>query len=323
MKLRTEIEFPTYPLTIGHRTPIMLAGSCFSVNIGARLRRAKFDLIRSPCGISYNPLSMHQMLQRLADGRPFERSDLTIIDGSPYPFFHHGSFRKDTVEQTQKEIDHAWTEAMQRFSDLGMLVLTWGTAFVWEREGVIVNNCHKRPHSEFNHRILSVEEIIKPYEELLSHLSTCHILLNVSPIRHLHAGLVQNNLSKSILHLAAHTLCQRFSHVHYFPSYEMLIDDLRDYRFYASDLLHPSELAVDYIWSGFQTAFFSPKTRTVIGEFDKLQKRLRHRAIDPHSISYQRFIQQNQNLLSRAKQQYPHADWTEEDTLLAMQERAM
>ena len=318
MKLRTEIRLPQYPFAIDQQTPLLLLGSCFSQNIRVRLERGKFDALVNPCGISYNPMSIHDTLLRLCEDRVFEDQDIKIIDDAPFPFYHHGSFRKRTFAETKVQIDKHWNHALLRFPSVQTSILTWGTAFVWERDGVIVNNCHKRPHAEFTHRLLSVSEIVNAYVPLIQQLSGHRVLINISPIRHLHAGLSKNNLSKSVLRLAAELLCQQFQNVHYFPSFEMVVDDLRDYRFYAADLVHPSELAIEYVWKNFQDALVTKEAQQAMKELEKLQTRLRHRALAPESESYRIFVEQTRERLQAAKLRFPNGDWSEENLLFAV-----
>ena len=151
--------------------------------------------------------------------------------------------------------------------------------------------------------------------------SSQNILINISPIRHLHQGLAQNSLSKSILRLAADVLCKRFEQVHYFPSFEMVVDDLRDYRFYKPDLVHPSELAIEYIWEQLQASLFSKETQSVLVEVGQLQKRLHHRAMRPSADSYRSFVAKTEKMLNRIVLRYPSACWEEEHRLLREHKR--
>ena len=319
MKLRTKINIQGKFSPINHSQSILMLGSCFSVNIGNNLLRYKFSISLNPCGITYNPISIAKTLWRLRTHRPYSEADLTIIEGVPIPFSHHGSFRRETVAETLQAMNESWNVACQSLVKTKHLFLTFGTAYVWQRDEEIVNNCHKRPRSEFVHRLLTVEEIVSELVPVFQQLTDMQIILNVSPIRHLHSGLSGNCLSKSTLRLACHHLSCQFQNVSYFPSFEAVIDDLRDYRFYGEDLLHPSSLAVQYIWKLFEETFFSSETITRTNTIDHLYKRLNHRPLYPESNSSIQFVQATEAQLCKLMRMYPNASWREEQLLLERQ----
>ena len=201
------------------------------------------------------------------------------------------------------------------------LIITWGTARVyeWKETGEVVGNCHKLPDKLFVRRLLDVDEIVSVYISLLEKIRLVNpevqILFTVSPIRHAKDGLHGNQLSKAVLLLAIEKICQKFSYCHYFPSYEILLDELRDYRFYADDMLHPSPLAVRYLWERFSEAFFSAETKQVITAIEDIIKDLSHKPFHPESEAYQRFLGQIVLKIERLNGKYPYLDFQKETEL--------
>lgn len=280
MKFRTEIEPLHATYIVSHATPVLLLGSCFSDEVGERLVMDGFDAVVNPLGPVYNPVMLASTLSRALDGSTFSASDL--VDGP------RGSHCLDYASrysgETADVLSHLSADMARISSQLGdspVVILTFGSAFVYEYRGRIIGNCHKFPASEFSRRILDVNEIENALSPVLTRLIALgsRVILTVSPIRHLADGLHGNNISKSVLHLAADRLCRHFTQVVYFPSFEILIDDLRDYRFYASDMKHPSEVAVDYIYDIFSQTFMSPDTRRVALQSRKEYKHSQHRPI--------------------------------------------
>lgn len=275
----------------------MLVGSCFTEHIGARLTDLRFNTLINPFGIVYNPMSMATALERLLDEKKqFSPEDLFENQGLWRSWDHHGHFAKPDRGQALESINTAFITASRHFAQTSRLLLTLGTAeghYLLEQNRVVANN-HKMPARLFESKRLSVEEVTAVlsacFQKLLVQHPQLQVVLSVSPVRHLRNGMVENQRSKAVLLLACEALCRQFPQVHYFPAYEILLDDLRDYRFYTADMLHPSEVAVDYIWSYFSDMFFSEETRRLNVELGKIATALRHRPFNPESEQHQAFV---------------------------------
>ena len=289
MELQTIVQIGKPGFRLDYATRILMAGSCFVENIGERMKGLQFDVDVNPCGIVYNPLSVADTLDLLLEGRALAEADLWHRGGLWGSFRHHGSFSAPTAEECLRKINGRLEESACRLAGTDVLVVTWGTAWVYMRkgDGRLVSNCHKFPAADFDRRRLEVEEIVERYAALFRRLRALRpglrVLFTVSPIRHWKDGAHGNQLSKAILLLAADRLVQAYDFVSYFPSYEIVMDELRDYRFYAPDMLHISEQGVDYIWERFRDLYFTPEARAVMREVEKCNKILAHRPAYPDS----------------------------------------
>ncbi|MBK6950057.1 MAG: GSCFA domain-containing protein [Haliscomenobacter sp.] len=289
MDFRTLVPPGVYGFEIGHDTSSLVMGSCFAESIGLRMRGLKFPAVVNPFGILFNPLSLASAIARLLDGAPFRPDELEFHDGRWLSFAHHGQFSGPDREEVLRRINLAFAEGSAQIQKAGLLILTLGTSFVWEirdRESVAAN-CHKLPASMFVRRRASLADLAAALSAALNQLTAARpdirILLTVSPIRHLRDGLIENQRSKATLLLACSILEDRMPNVRYFPAYELLMDDLRDYRFYARDMIHPSEMAQDYIWDYFSKSFFSEKTLRLIRGVEKVRQAMQHRPLRPDS----------------------------------------
>ena len=273
MKLTTPIDIPASPWTIGYEDNILLLGSCFSDEIGRKMQEHYLHVTSNPFGTLYNPLSIAQAMQMTAV------PPLVAHDGLWHSMAHHGSFSFPTEAQTHEAVA-ASIETMQKaLRDASVVMVTFGTAWVYEKENVIVGNCHKMPDRWFTRRRLTVEEIVAAWRPLLEKYPDKHWLFTVSPIRHVRDGLHQNQLSKATLLMAIDRLTGErglAAKPAYFDSYEILLDELRDYRFYADDLVHPSAMAVGYIWERLVETYCTPQTRNELVLQHKRWKREHH-----------------------------------------------
>lgn len=318
MDFRTKIPSVNPGFNLSFNDRIMVVGSCFAENIGARLDGNGFNVLTNPFGILYNPASIHSSLKRLASASPFLVSDLVEYDGLYHSFNHHGSFSNTDEMTTLGLINSSFEKAVSHFKKNKILILTFGTAWVYAltENGKIVANCHKFPSSRFNRFRLSVDSINEDYMELFSFLKKnipdLKIILTVSPIRHLKDGVHENTISKSILHLAAEELCKKVENVFYYPSYEIMIDDLRDYRFYDTDMLHPSQLAKDYIWEHFSETFLTKPTREIAKQVHQIRKAMNHRPLRENDDAYIRFAKKNIASIEMLKISVPELDLSDE-----------
>ena len=294
MKFRTEIPIQKFPVDINYKSKVLFLGSCFSDNISQKLIDRGFSVTANPFGVLYNPISIKNGLEILLEKKQFIISDLIQSHGLYHSFSHHGSFSDVSEEKTLKKINHSVKANKNVLKDANVAFITFGTAYVYEHQGQIVSNCHKLPAKEFKHYMLSVEDIVSEYKSLLIKLnaqnSELKIVFTISPVRHWKDGAHENQISKSVLHLAIAELQKQFDFVYYYPSYELVMDDLRDYRFYAEDMIHINSQAVDYIYKHFQNSFYSEKTVGLEKQVLKLKQALNHRPFNPNTKEHQVFV---------------------------------
>lgn len=319
MDFRTKVELPVRLPSVGHKKPILLMGSCFAENIGRLLAESKFDVDINPFGILYNPLSVAKTLRDMLQGREYKAGDLFFYNDRWHSPMHHGSFSDASPDAVLERVNGRLRRSRDYLRKADWLMLTWGTAYVYEEKetGAVVSNCHKRPERLFRRRLLAAEETAEEYLELITMLRELNprlkILFTVSPIRHARDGMHANQISKATLLLAADRLQQRLpEQVFYFPSYEIMMDELRDYRFYADDMLHPSPLAVRYLWECFAETFFSSATKQIIAAVEEIRRDLEHRPFHPGSEAYQRFLGQIVLKIERLNGKYPYLDFRKE-----------
>ena len=319
MKLQTLVERPSLRPSIGYDHRLMLLGSCFTTHIGARLQEARFRCDVNPYGVLYNPLSISAALREMLAGKVYAEGDLYEHQGLWHSPMHHGDFSAATPCEALQRINARLARASADLPALDFLLLTWGTAWVYEDRGTgrVAGNCHKRPEACFRRRRLTVDEVVEDTVSLLSALwqqnASLQVVLTVSPIRHVRDGLHDNQLSKATLLLAAEQVCAAFpGRVFYFPACELLLDELRDYRFYADDLVHPSPLAVRYVWERFAEWCLSPEARRVMAEVEDVRKALAHRPLHPESEQYKRFLGQIVLKMERLNGKYPYFDFQNE-----------
>ena len=277
MKLQTIVEIKPSEWQIGYEDRILMLGSCFADEMGEQMHRRGLHVTSNPFGTLYNPLSIAQAINLQIS----ESSNLPMInhDGLWHSMAHHGAFSRPNKEDAEQAVRGS-IEAMQNaLAEATVVIVTFGSAWVYEMEGRIVANCHKMPESRFTRRRLSVDEIVGAWRPIVDRYPDKRWLFTVSPIRHIRDGLHENQLSKATLLMAVEQLASlegRSGGVSYFPSYEIVLDELRDYRFYADDLVHPSALAVNYIWERFTEVFCTPQTRNQMQIEFKRWKQDRH-----------------------------------------------
>ncbi|MFN7117103.1 MAG: GSCFA domain-containing protein [Saprospiraceae bacterium] len=325
MLFRTELPPLSFPFQLSHAEGLLSIGSCFTENIGTRLTDLKFRHLQNPFGIVYNPISIAGQLEMLLTNQQLTESDLFENQGLWHSWAHHGSFSGLHPAATLTKINTTLQEAQAFLPSVSRLLLTLGTAhvFAFKETGQIVANCHKMPGQVFAKRRLAVEEIVPAFQIVLQKMKAqkpdLQVIFTVSPVRHIRDGLVENQRSKATLLLAIDALCQQLDFVHYFPAYELIIDDLRDYRFFNADMIHPNELAIDYVWQYFSQAFFDKNTQQLLTQIEAILQASKHRAFHAQSAQHQAFIQQQLIKIERLEQQYPFLDFTSEKQLFQQQ----
>jgi len=267
MKLQTIVDIAPSAWRIGYEDKILMLGSCFSDEIGEQMTQRALQVTCNPFGTLYNPLSIAQAMTMT------EMPALVQYEGLWHAMSHHGSFSRADKAEAEQAILASINTMQQALREASVIIVTFGTAWVYEMNGEIVGNCHKLPADTFTRRRLSVEEIVAAWKPILERYPDKHWLFTVSPIRHIKDGLHENQLSKATLLQAVEQLGD------YFPSYEIMLDELRDYRFYADDLVHPSSLAVNYIWERFIDTYCTPQTRNEMTIQHKRWKQSQHRPL--------------------------------------------
>ena len=262
-----------------------MLGSCFADSIGEQMSQRGLDVTVNPFGTLYNPLSIANaisfQLNDFSQLSTFNSQQIIHHDGLWHSMAHHGSFSRPTKEETEQAVK-ASIETMQKvLSESSVIIVTFGTAWVYEMNGEIVANCHKLPESSFTRRRISVDEIVAAWQPIMAHYPDKHWIFTVSPIRHIRDGLHENQLSKATLLMAVEKLTANSQRptADYFEAFEILLDELRDYRFYADDLVHPSSLAINYIWERFADTFCTPQTRNEMNIRLKQFKQTQHRPL--------------------------------------------
>lgn len=291
----TQIDIPHSAVEITYNDRILTLGSCFAENIGTKLQEAFFLTFINPFGVMYNPMSVAQGIRHLLSEKEFTAADLFQSGSLWNSLAHSSTFSAVTADEALQKINSRLLAARYFLRETNVMMITLGTAWVFELVDTrkIVSNCHKLPASRFTRRRLSVDEIINEFTDVFGLLRNSYrglkFIFTVSPIRHWKDGAHENTVSKSTLHLAVDALEKQFDFVHYFPAYEIMMDELRDYRFYASDMLHPSDVAVDYIWQRFGDTYFSSETQNLKKELERLRADLNHRPLHPETEEYRLF----------------------------------
>lgn len=307
------------PFSIAYADRLLLVGSCFTENMGKRLQKHKFQALTNPFGIVYNPVSMARSLgDLLLDQCPFAESDLFENAGLWHSWEHHGHFSRPDRKETLTAISDAWQIFSAHLKATNRLLLTFGTSDVFTLRSTrqVVANNHKMPGAQFEQRRLSVSETTETVQAVLEKIKKrnpdLQVVLTVSPVRHLRSGLLENQRSKAVLVLACEEICRVLPYAHYFPAYELLMDDLRDYRFYDTDMVHPSEVAEEYVWEFFKKTFFTGETNQLLARVEKIRAAAQHRPFHPNTQQHQAFVQVQLDAIRQMEEEYPGMDFEEE-----------
>lgn len=315
---RTIIQPEPSQNKISYHTPILFLGSCFTENMGNRMLELKFPATVNPFGVLYNPVSVRNALEILIDKKKFTVSDLAFFNEQWFSFYHDSEFSDVDQKKSLAKINTAIQLAALKLRKAKFLVVTLGTAWVYKylKSGNIVSNCHKIPAKEFERYKLGVEDVFVEWAKLINRLNELNpdlkIVFTVSPVRHWKDGVVQNQLSKSTLILAIHQLKKQFENVAYFPAYEIMMDDLRDYRFYADDMLHPSKMAVEYIWDHFEQTYFEQETTEIVKQIDQIVAAKNHRPFNSQTEGHLKFIKNQLEKIQVLSKKYNFIDFEKE-----------
>ena len=298
MKLYTSVDIASSARKIGYNNKILLVGSCFADNIGAKLGAYYFQTTVNPLGTLYNPASI---ALAITDSRhPIPDSRLIYHNGLWHSMMHHGTFSGKDKAAVQARCLDGYERLQRALKEATTVIVTFGTAWVYEMDGQVVANCHKLPANRFTRKCLAVDEIVEMWQPIVASMPDKYWIFTVSPIRHVKDGLHANQVSKAILLQAVDELGQS-----YFPSYEIMMDELRDYRFYAEDMVHPSQVAVEYIWQRFVETYMTEDTRGEMRTLHQLWQDRHHRLLHPDSEEAERFRLHVEKQMVALKERYP------------------
>ena len=321
MLFNTPVELPCGTLEITHKSKLMLIGSCFAGNIGAALLEKKFNVDVNPFGVQYNPLSIATILSRIVDGTPFAENSPELFEhnGKWHSILHHSDFSRDSRRELTECINKRLSAAHNAIGECDTIIITLGTAYAYTRnsDNTVAGNCHKLPGNCFTRSLLGIEDITERMQSVMQHIIALNpgvkFIFTVSPIRHLRDGAHDNQKSKATLLLAIDRITEALpQNTAYFPSYEIMMDELRDYRFYADDMLHPSTKAIEYIWECFDKCYFNEATRKLNTKTTEIARGLAHRPFDPDAAAYKQFVTQLLKKIEDIEKEHPYIDFENE-----------
>lgn len=307
---RTPVTIPVSPLRLNHLTKILCIGSCFTEHIGGKLAYYRFPVDINPTGIQYNPASVVKTLESMVLGKGYTREDLERSEDLWFSWGHHGSFSSSDLNGCLEGINSRLSGASAFLRQAAVLCVSFGTAFTYvlKGKGEIVSNCHKQPAELFERRFLDPGRIVSEFTDIAGRISELNpglrYIFTVSPVRHIKDGMPENQRSKAALHLAVRELCE-LTGGEYFPAYEIVMDELRDYRFYAEDMIHPNSTAIDYIWERFRETYLDESAETVCRELDPILSGLRHRPLHRESEAHGRFTESLKRRIAAFREKYP------------------
>lgn len=311
MNFRTSITIPKCNHPIDYYSKVVTLGSCFSKNIGAKFEQYKFQHYNNPFGILFQPDAIENVLMRAIEMRLFTEEDLFFENEFWHCFEVHSVLNNPDKEDMLLNLNGILKYLNGQLQTCSHLIITLGTAWTYRFSHTQkrVANCHKIPQSNFAKELLTVEEITTSLINIQTKLTEFNpeikFIFTVSPVRHIKDGFVENQVSKSHLFAGLHSSISYYTNSSYFPSYEMMMDDLRDYRFYSEDMLHPNQTAIDYIWNHFMTSHISHHVRPIMLELDSIQKGLNHRSFNPNSEQHQLFVQKLHERIEQLQEKYP------------------
>jgi len=314
MKLQTIVPLQKAEYPIDYSSKMLLLGSCFVENMGSKLDYFKFQQLQNPFGILFHPLALENLVERALAGKTYHVDEVFEQNGIWHCFDAHSDLNALSKEGLLNHLNQRLQETETGLKNTTHVIITLGTAWVYEHQslGKTVANCHKVPQKEFEKRLLSTEEIRSSLDRLVNWVQQANpkanIIFTISPVRHLKDGFVENQQSKAHLITSLHSVLSSRAQsrgMSYFPAYEIMMDELRDYRFYGEDLVHPNALAVEYIWEKFKDTWISPDCYSVMDEVDSVQKGLQHRPFNPDSEAHQTFRKSLRTKITYLQERYP------------------
>lgn len=322
MEFRTQILPKELKHKINYQKPCISIGSCFATNMGEKLLASKFNIVINPFGIIYNPVSIANAIIRSSQCQYYNEQELIYFNQKFISFDHHGDYSSEEKNNCLEKINSALLKTNDTLKNASHLFITLGTAWVYHYlpKNKIVANCHKIPQKEFKKTILSSAEIKsalrKAIDECRKINNSINIVFTLSPVRHLNDGFTENQLSKSILHFAIQQLINEIENCNYFPAYEIMMDDLRDYRFYKEDMVHPNDIAIQYIWEKFCNTAMEKNTLLAINKIEEIKKAVLHKPFFEKSEDYKKFVLATLNKTELLQKEYPEINFEQEISFL-------
>ena len=320
MKFRYEFDIKSLPHSITHHKKLMLVGSCFTENIGEKLVRHKFKIHENPNGILFNPVSVAEAVINVIENKQYNEEDLFSYNEAWHSWQHHSRFSGITVDDALQKINNSTKAANTFLKHADYLLITLGSAWVYALTekasnatvGTIAANNHKAPADWFARRLLRPEQVIRVLSTMLDKLGTFNpdikVIFSISPVRHLREGVIENNRSKAVLIQAVHEIVEQSAQYYYFPSYELMIDDLRDYRFYAEDLVHPNYHATQYIWEKFIESCIAEDAQLLLKRIQEINLAYQHKPFNPSTVAHQAFLKKYASLVNQLQEKHPEID---------------
>ncbi|WOD44122.1 GSCFA domain-containing protein [Hwangdonia lutea] len=313
MKLQTEIPLqPQQHNQIDYNSSVLLLGSCFVENIGKKLDYFKFKNLQNPFGILFHPKAIETLITNAINEKEYTESDIFFHNEQWHSFNAHSKLSQPLKEGLLKDLNKEIKSTNQQIHDATHIIVTLGTAWIYRhiKTNTLVANCHKVPQKKFLKELLVVDEITESLQSIITRIRSVNkkvsIIFTVSPVRHIKDGFIENTQSKAHLIAAIHQVVEPRNHLHYFPSYEIMMDELRDYRFYNEDMLHPNQTAINYIWDKFQNVWVSKEASKIMGDVDSIQKGLLHKPFNQKSEAHQKFLQNLEVKKVRLQKKIPH-----------------
>ena len=317
MQFTTKIPIQKSNFPIDYDSKIMLLGSCFAENMGEKFEYFKFQTIVNPFGIIFNPVSLEKLIRRSIEKRKFTENDIFFHNDLWHCFEVHSELSNSDKDVFLESLNDLISSTNKKLSDSTHIIITLGTSWVYrlrqaqsDSDGVVAN-CHKVPQKEFTKELLSIQQIEESIESIISLVHSvnpnCKFIFTVSPVRHIKDGFIENTLSKAHLISAIHKIINHHPLPNtYFPAYEIMMDELRDYRFYGEDMLHPNQTAIDYIWIQFFQNYISESEFGLMNDICSIQKGLKHRPFNPNTESHQKFLEATKIKIGKIQEKLQH-----------------
>lgn len=311
MLFTTKIPVQKSSFPIDYDSKIMLLGSCFAENMGNKFDYFKFQATTNPFGIIFNAVSLEKLIRRAVQNRKFTENDIFFHNDLWHCYEVHSELSNSDKDAFLESLNDIIRSTNKQLNDSTHIIITLGTSWVYRNieSNEIVANCHKVPQKQFTKELLSINQTEESLQNIISLIHSinpnCNFIFTVSPVRHIKDGFVENTLSKAHLVAALHSSISQLLSSCYFPAYEIMMDELRDYRFYAEDMLHPSQTAIDYIWIQFFENYISESHFGLMNEICSIQKGLQHRPFNPNTESHQKFLNQLDLKIQTIQNQYP------------------
>ena len=324
MKFHFEFDIKKLHHPVQHQHTLMLMGSCFTESIGEKLRKHKFTVLENPNGILFNPVSVAEAITMYVENEQITKSGIFQHNETWHSWKHHSRFSAITAEACVQKINASTSNAHTYLKGTSHLLITLGSAWIYTlteeaanaQKGAVATNNHKAPANWFAKRLMRVEETLEILSNMLQKLwlfnPGLHIIFTISPVRHLREGVIENNRSKAVLIETVHQLIERNDSLYYFPAYELVIDDLRDYRFYAEDLVHPNYQATQYVWKKFTAACITDETNLLMKEIAEINLAFQHKPFNPLTEQHQHFLAIYHTKTKMLQSKYPYLDFSNE-----------